>query len=102
MLHPLISHSPDLKRLRDEGYDIEIRADHLLVKQVPYVTAERLVARGILVSELSTSGSITTPNPYHVVWFVGSIPSHNLGLALDEIISTRADYAVVVRQNESC
>jgi len=87
MLHPLISHSPDLKRLRDDGYDIEIRADHLLVKQVPYVTAERAVARGILVSDLTTSGSTTAPNPYHVVWFVGSIPCDNHGRILNEIIS---------------
>src|SRR5690242_19173715 len=32
----LISLSPDLKRLRDEGYNLEIRGGHLLVKDVPY------------------------------------------------------------------
>jgi len=102
MSHPLISRSPDLKRLRDDGYDIEIRADHLLVKQVPYVTAERVVARGILVSELSTSGSTTTPNPYHVVWFVGSIPCDNHGRTLDEIISQRTDMPVGGNLTASC
>ena len=94
MSHPLISHSPDLQRLREEGYDIEIRSNYLLVKQVPYVTTDKVVARGILVSELSMSGSTTAPNPYHVVWFVGSIPCDNHGRALDEIISQRTDMAV--------
>jgi hypothetical protein len=102
MSHPLINHSPDLRRLREEGYDIEIRADHLLVKQVPYVTAERVVERGILVSDLTTSGITTTPNPYHVVWFVGSIPCDNHGRALDEIISQRTDMSIGGNLAASC
>ncbi len=39
MSHALISRSPDLKRLRDEGYDIEIRSNYLLLSSVPYVMA---------------------------------------------------------------
>ena len=56
MSSSLVSRSPDLLRLRDEGYDLEIRANYLLVHHVPYVTAERTVAYGTLVSELSTTG----------------------------------------------
>ena len=37
----LIDLSPDLSKLRDEGHDIEIRANYLLVKDVPYVTTNR-------------------------------------------------------------
>lgn len=37
MSHQLISRNPDLTQLRDEGYDIEIRAGYLLLKNVPYV-----------------------------------------------------------------
>ena len=33
-----ISRSPDLQRLWSEGFDIEIRSGHLLVKNVPYDT----------------------------------------------------------------
>ncbi|HJT58335.1 MAG TPA: ThiF family adenylyltransferase [Ktedonobacteraceae bacterium] len=102
MSHPLINHSPDLQRLRDEGYDIEIRADHLLVKQVPYVTAERVVKHGILVSDLTTSGSTTAPNPYHVVWFVGSIPCDNHGRTLDEIINQHTDMPIGGNLVASC
>lgn len=103
MSHPLISHSPDLRRLRDEGYDIEIRADHLLVKQVPYVTTDKVVARGILVSELSTSGSATiTPNT-HVVSFVGSVPCDHHGIELDNaLIHQRGAFAVGGNLTASC
>lgn len=33
----LLNHSLDLKRLRDEGYSVEIREGHLLVHYVPYI-----------------------------------------------------------------
>lgn len=37
MQSALISRSPDLLRLRDEGYEVEVRSGHLLVHNVPYV-----------------------------------------------------------------
>src|SRR5258708_4352022 len=94
MSHPLISHSPDLARLREDGYDIEIRADQLLVKQVPYVTAEQAVARGILVSELTTSGSTTTTPQTHVVSFVGEMPCDHHGRPLEEMLHQRDSFAL--------
>ena len=36
----LIDHSPDLKQLREDDYDIEVKRDHLLLKNVPYVNAK--------------------------------------------------------------
>ena len=94
MSEQLVNHSPDLRRLRDEGYDIEIRSNYLLVRQVPYVTADRVVARGILVSELSTSGSTTTTPNNHVVTFAGSIPCDDHGRELNVIINQRGSFPV--------
>jgi len=94
MSEQLVNHSPDLRRLRDEGYDIEIRSNYLLVKQVPYVTADGVVALGILVSELSTSGSTTTTPNTHVVTFVGSVPCDNHGRELSAIINDRGSFPV--------
>lgn len=103
MSHPLIKHSPDLQRLRNEGYDIEIRADHLLVKQVPYVTTDKVVAHGILVSELSTSGNTTIMPNTHVVSFVGSIPCDHHGIELDNaLINQRGAFAVGGNLTASC
>ncbi|HLW01626.1 MAG TPA: ThiF family adenylyltransferase [Ktedonobacterales bacterium] len=94
MFELLVSHSPDLRRLRDEGYDVKIRSNYLLVQQVPYVTAARVVERGILVSELATSGNMTAPNPYHTVWFVGSVPCDSQGRELIAIINDRQTFQV--------
>lgn len=48
----LIARSKDLLQLQNEGYDIEIRAGYLLVKDVPFVNANREVKRGTLFSIL--------------------------------------------------
>src|SRR6266702_8696890 len=94
MSEQLVNRSPDLRRLRDEGYNIEIRSNYLLVKQVPYVTTDKVVARGILVSDLSTSGSTTTTPNTHVVTFVGSIPCDDHGRELNVIINQRGSFPV--------
>jgi hypothetical protein len=91
MSRQLTARSPDLKRLREEGYDVEIRANNLLVKHVPYATADRAVAYGILVSELSTSGDTTTTPSTHVAMFVGSIPCNDKGEELSKMIHERRD-----------
>ncbi|MGA8148276.1 MAG: ThiF family adenylyltransferase [Gallionellaceae bacterium] len=85
MSHPLISHSPDLKKLRDEGYDLEIRFGHILVKDVPYVNARREIMRGVLVSSLTLAGDITTTPDNHVVYFIGDHPCRLDGVEIDQI-----------------
>jgi hypothetical protein len=87
----LIDLSFDLKKLRDQGYDIEIRSNYLLIKDVPYVNSSREVKRGILVSELTTAGDTTTAPKDHVVEFAGETPCDAQGVALNKIIveSTR-------------
>jgi len=85
----LVSRSPDLQRLQDEGYDIEIRSSYLLVKHVPYVTSAGQVAYGIIISELSTSGTTTVRPSTHVVSFAGGIPCDNRGSELSNIINSK-------------
>lgn len=69
-----INHSPDLSRLRDEGYSVGIRAGHLVVYQVPYLNSRRELCYGALVSELSLAGEKTTKPGTHVVHFAGEHP----------------------------
>lgn len=92
MLRQLVSRSPDLKRLEDEGYNLSIQENHLLVK-VPYVNAQREVTLGILASELTLSGDITAPPNTHVVYFIGAtagdIPCDNQGQELQVLINER-------------
>jgi hypothetical protein len=94
MSKQLISRSADLQRLRDEGYDIGVRSNYLVVNGVPYVTAERTVEYGSLVSELSTSGDTTTTPSTHEIFLVGSIPHDHQGSELTNMINQRGEIAL--------
>jgi hypothetical protein len=82
-----ISRSPDLQRLRDEGFNIEIRAAYLFVHDVPYVTDAGEVAYGTIVSELTTNGVNTVTPTDHTVCFVGGIPHDIHGAPLSKFIN---------------
>ena len=85
MSHRPISRSPDLKRLRDEGYDVSIRTNHLVVSSVPYVTTDRAVAYGVLVSELTLAGDVAARPNTHVAYFIGSYPCMVDGTPIEQI-----------------
>jgi len=82
----LIARNADLKRLRDEGYFIAIRGGTLLLTEVPYVTPERKVKRGILVSPLDLAGDLTKRPESHQVEFIGERPCDKNGSPLDKVI----------------
>lgn len=90
MSRQLINRSDDLTRLRNEGYDVEINANYLLVKHVPYVNHAREVKFGILVSELTLAGNITTKPNTHVVYFAGEHPCNKDGSRMDKIAHSSA------------
>src|ERR1700730_4549380 len=70
----LIARSPDLQRLCDEGYEVEVRSGFLIVRSVPYVTPSRTVARGVGVTDLALNDDITQTPKDHQVWFAGEHP----------------------------
>lgn len=70
----LISRSPDLQRLQDEGYEVEVRSGYLLIRSVPYATSQRQVALGILVTNLTLNNDKTQTPGDHQVWFSGERP----------------------------
>lgn len=79
MSQQLISRSPDLKRLRDEGYDIEIRSKFLLLKNVPYVNSRKEIELGTIVSELTIANNIAAKPQNHVAYFIGNCPCNKDG-----------------------
>lgn len=85
MSQELISRNPDLKRLRDEGYEVEIRATYLLVHSVPYVNSNREVKRGTLVSALQLAGDKTVSPSDHVALFTGDHPCNKNGTEILQI-----------------
>lgn len=85
MSQRLIDHSGDLRRLRDEGYEVEVRDGHLLLHNVPYVTSGRNVGHGTLVSTLSLAGDQTTRPDTHVAFFSGEFPCHRDGNPIEAL-----------------
>ncbi len=64
MQHLQIDLNTDLKRLRDEGYEIEVMGGHVRVHHIPYVNNARKIVYGVLVSELNQSNGRTLPPPH--------------------------------------
>ncbi|UFS62747.1 ThiF family adenylyltransferase [Sulfurimonas sp. HSL-3221] len=82
----LINRSPDLKRLRDEGFSVHIKGGLLVIDDVPYVTAERKVSIGTLVSTLALQGEKAAYDNMHVAHFAGSQPCFADGRPINEIM----------------
>jgi hypothetical protein len=73
----IIAASPDLKRLHADGFEVSIKKAHLLISSVPYVTAGRTVARGVLIFPLTMATDITAGKPpNHEAWFAGEKPHY--------------------------
>lgn len=71
----------------DEGYHVVIHpASYLLIHDVPYLTAQREIRRGTLVSSLVTAGDevVKTPDT-HVGMWVGEFPCDPEGRPLEQL-----------------
>ncbi|HEY8659010.1 MAG TPA: ThiF family adenylyltransferase [Hanamia sp.] len=86
MSQQLINHSPDLKRLRDEGYEIELCGGYLLIHHVPYLNNKKEINFGTLICVLTLSNNTTTGKPHdHIIYFKGEIPCDNEGNTISAI-----------------
>jgi ThiF family len=88
MSQALISRNDDLRRLRNEGYEIRILDGLLLVAHVPYVNARPSVHFGTLVVPLSLDGDITTRSRDHTARFIGEAPCDENGNLLSKVINS--------------
>jgi hypothetical protein len=68
-----------------------VQQQHLLLHSVPYVTAQRTLAEGILVCKyVEDAGSIlapTAPGDDHQVWWIGGFPCRADGTLLTELVA---------------
>ena len=85
MSHEPFSRNPDLKRLRDEGYFVQIRGGLLVMCEVPYVNERREVQVGTLISSINMAGDQTRVPDTHVVNFDGDCPCNADGSAIQGI-----------------
>lgn len=90
-----INRSPDLRKLRDEGYDLEERSGCLLVKDVPYVNSRKEVKRGILVIKLVLADDETGRPDTHVAYFSGEHPCNEDGTEIEKIKHGSGQHSLV-------
>jgi len=89
----LISLDPYLKRLGDEGFEIEVANTNLVVRSIPYVASDGTLARGVLTCALSidaATGLTSTPQTDHTMYFAGGTPCHRDGSPMSNIIHNSA------------
>ena len=80
MSHALIAHSPDLRKLHEEGYTLRVVAEaYLLVDDVPYVTPQCTVSDATLVMPLTLARDIAVRPQTHVAGWTGEFPHHANG-----------------------
>jgi molybdopterin/thiamine biosynthesis adenylyltransferase len=83
---PIDHKRPDLLRLRQAGYNIQVtKAGFLLMHDVPYVNSKGKIVRGILASTLDLAGDITTRPEDHTAKFVGEFPCDSAGKEMESL-----------------
>ena len=86
MSQQLINLSPDLKRLRDEGYEIQASGGYLYIHQIPYLNSKKELKYGTLISELTLAHEHLTAKPStHTIYFKGEAPCTKEGQVISAI-----------------
>ena len=70
----LINHNEDLKRLKDEGYNISLIGGNILIQDIPYVNKEGKIKSGMIFCSCTFSGENLVQPSDHTVYFVGEHP----------------------------
>lgn len=93
MSRRLTSLNPSLAKLVHDGYELEFRPGQLLVRAVPYVNAQRLIAYGTLVSELSMESPDIVSRPgSHQMHFIGEHPCYSDGRLFTPVQHSSGDF----------
>lgn len=101
MSHPLIEHSSDLQKLKDNGYAVSIKDNHLVIEHIPFVDDKGDVVYGALISEITAQGNTALRPNDHVVSSTHK-PNDHTGnqlsyLILDETTNVVAGHTTACR-----
>lgn len=85
MSRQLINRNADLKALLDDGYEVAVQANHLVLRQVPYVNEHKELKHGTLISVLDLSANATAKPSDHRAFFSGQHPCDKNGRRLKHL-----------------
>lgn len=74
-----ISRSPDLSRLRAEGYNVSVEGGYLVMRDVPYVMPNKQIGRCVLADPYNDA---TGQPANHTMWISGEKPCDENGVVL--------------------
>jgi hypothetical protein len=95
MSQQLINLNPDLKRLRDEGFEIEIHGGYLIIHHVPYVNSKKEVKLGTLVSSLTLINQKKVNKPdSHTIYFGPEDPCNADGSIITAIMHSHTNVVI--------
>ncbi|WP_292784077.1 ThiF family adenylyltransferase [Methylophilus sp. UBA6697] len=100
MLANPIAPNDDIQGLIDDGYSVVIIDDrYLIVENIPYCTAEGVIAYGDIISPFSIVNGISQLNNDHTVWFTGFIPHTAQGKSLETgLVADTSQLTIAERQ----
>jgi hypothetical protein len=81
-----INHSPDLEKLQNAGYEIEVKEGCAIIYHVPYLKACGSIAFGTLVSPVNFQGNCAVYDNQHVIYFDGEQPCRTDGTIITGIV----------------
>lgn len=74
MFHQLVNHNDDLRRLVEKGYAVAIDGGYLVIRDIPYLDAQKQLQWSAFVAKLEFVDKLTVKQDDHQIWFAGSVP----------------------------
>lgn len=74
MLQKLVSHNIDVQRLIEKGYAVSFDSNYLVVRDIPYLDAQKQLKIGAIVTKLVFLNSVHVTQDNHQIFFAGSTP----------------------------
>lgn len=75
----LLDHNPDLLKLKNEGYDIRIIENNIIIFGIPYVTEKKLIEFGAIFCSYNLCANNIVSLLDHTMYFTGSYPCNKNG-----------------------
>ncbi len=89
----LISLSPELKKLRDEGFGVDVRSGCLIVDPLPFLDTDKKLRSGKLIVKLNLSSpeKLAGTVEDHTTRFAGQIPCDLSGTPMTFLVAATGD-----------
>ena len=108
MLHQLVNHNEDIRKLVEHGYSVAFDNNYLVLRDIPYLDSEHRLQSGAIVTKLVFKDEFHVEQEDHQVFFAGSVPYEmqdgqirNLGGGETHLTLSEACSDVVVQRSFS-